>query len=235
MDTPYERGKEMLVKNWMNTNVVTIDIDGSMQDAIRLLKENNIRMLPVMKKGELVGIITDRDLKQASASDATTLEIHELLYLVSKIKVGAIMTKAPITVHPDHTIEEVAQILLEKKISGVPVVDDTGQLVGTITQSDVFKVLVSLTGINTRGITFAFLLEDKPGSIKEVADIIRKFGGKMASILTSYDKVPEGRRKVYVRMYNIDRTKLPELKKALKEKARMLYMVDHRINMREIY
>jgi acetoin utilization protein AcuB len=225
----------MLVKNWMNTNVVTIDIDGSMQDAIRLLKENNIRMLPVMKKGELVGIITDRDLKQASASDATTLEIHELLYLVSKIKVGAIMTKAPITVHPDHTIEEVAQILLEKKISGVPVVDDTGQLVGTITQSDVFKVLVSLTGINTRGITFAFLLEDKPGSIKEVADIIRKFGGKMASILTSYDKVPEGRRKVYVRMYNIDRTKLPELKKALKEKARMLYMVDHRTNMREIY
>jgi acetoin utilization protein AcuB len=66
----------MLVKNWMSKNVITADINDSMQDAMKHLKEHDIRMLPVMKKGKLVGIITDRDLKKASASDAPTLEVH---------------------------------------------------------------------------------------------------------------------------------------------------------------
>ena len=101
----------MLVKNWMNKRVITIDVDDSMQDAMKLLKEHKIRMLPVMKKGELVGIVTDRDLKRASASDATTLEVHELLYLLSTIKVKEIMTKNPITVPVDYTVEETAEVL----------------------------------------------------------------------------------------------------------------------------
>lgn len=225
----------MLVKNWMNKKVITVDVDDSMQEATKLLKEHNIRMLPVIKKGKLVGIVTDRDLKEASASDATTLEIHELLYLLSQIKVIEIMTKTPITVPPDYTIEETAQILLEKKISGVPVVDQKGKIVGTITQSDIFKALISLTGLAKRGIQFAFQLEDRPGSIKEVADIIRKNGGRMASILSSYDRVPQGQRNVYIRMYGIDRSRLDQLIKELKEKATILYMVDHRENRREIY
>ena len=91
----------MLVKNWMSDKVITVDVNDSMQDAVKLLKGHNIRMLPVMKKGELVGIVTDRDMKRASASDATTLEIHELLYLISTIKVKNIMTKDPITVPPE--------------------------------------------------------------------------------------------------------------------------------------
>jgi acetoin utilization protein AcuB len=81
----------MLVKNWMSKTIITINIDDSMQDAIKLLKENKIRMLPVLKKGKLMGIVTDRDLKRASASDATTLDVHELLYLISKVKVKDIM------------------------------------------------------------------------------------------------------------------------------------------------
>jgi len=142
----------MLVKYWMSRNVVTIDANDSMQDAMKLLKEHDIRMLPVMKNGKLVGIVTDRDLKRASASDATSLEIHELLYLVTKIKVKDIMTKDPITVPPDYTAEETAQVLLDGKISGAPVVDDGGQVVGTITQTDLFRVLISLTGIGSREI-----------------------------------------------------------------------------------
>ena len=74
----------MLVKNWMSNNVITVDANGSMQDAMKILKEHEIRMLPVAKKSKLVGILTDRDLKKASASDATTLEIHEMLYLLRK-------------------------------------------------------------------------------------------------------------------------------------------------------
>ena len=144
----------MLVKNWMSKNVITVDENDFMQDAMRLLKKYGIRMLPVMKKGKLVGIVTDRDLKRASASDATTLDVHELLYLLTKIKVKDIMTKDPITVPPDYTAEETALVLLDGKISGAPVVDDSGQVVGTITQTDLFRVLISLTGIGNVGIQF---------------------------------------------------------------------------------
>jgi acetoin utilization protein AcuB len=225
----------MLVKNWMSKNVATIDVHESMQDAISTLKEHHILMLPVLDKGKLVGIISDRDLKKASASDATTLEIHELMYLLSKIKIKEIMTKKPITVPPDFTLEETAEILLKHKISGVPVLDAGGKVVGTITQSDIFKAFISLSGFGKRGIQFAFLIEDRPGSIKEVSDVIREFGGRMVSILTSYDAVPEGHRKLYIRAFDINREVTDQLKERLKEKAKMLYVVDHRENKREIY
>ncbi len=225
----------MLVKNWMSKNVITVDINDSMQEAIKLLKENDIKMMPVMKNEKLVGIITDRDLKRASASDATTLDVHELLFLVSKIKVRDIMTKDPIMIPDDFTVEETAEILLKNKISGAPVIDNEGKVVGTITQTDLFKVLISLTGVGTKGIQFAFLFKDEPGSIKEIADVIRKYGGRMVSILTSYENVTQGYRKVYVRMYDIDRAELENLKREFREKATLLYMVDHQKNKREIY
>ena len=225
----------MLVKNWMSKKVITIDADDSMQDAMGLLKEHGIRRLPVMKKGKLVGIVTDRDLKKASASDATTLEIHELLYLLTAVKVKDIMTKDPITVPPDYTVEETAQVLLEGKISGAPVVDHSGKVVGVITQSDLFRVLISLTGIENGGIQFGLQVEDRAGSIKEVADIVRQYGGRMVSILTSYDQVPAGYRNVYIRMHSIDRAKIEELNDALSQKASLLYRIDHRENDRKIY
>lgn len=225
----------MLVKNWMRKPAVTIDENDSMHDAITLLKNHNIKMLPVIGKGNLVGIITDRDLKRASASDATSLEIHELLYLISKIKIKDIMTKKPVTVPPDYTIEETAEVLLKHNISGVPVVDQYGDIVGVITQNDLFRILISLTGAEKRGIQFGVEVEDRPGSIKEVTDIIRKYGGRMASILTSYDMAPEGFRRVYIRMYGIDRFKINRLKEALQQKAQLLYMVDRREVHRETF
>lgn len=225
----------LLVENWMNPKVITVDADDSMLDATKLLKEHNIRHLPVLEKGKLVGVITDRDLKRASPSDATTLEAHELLYLIANIKVREIMTRNPITVPYNFTIEEAAEILLQAKISGMPVVDKQGDVIGTITQTDLFKVLISLTGVGKKGVQFAFLLEDQPGSIKEVADIIRSYGGRMASILSSYEKAPEGQRYVYIRMYEVDREKMAQLKEDLKKKAKVLYIVDSRENKREIF
>ena len=225
----------MLVKNWMSKNVITVNIKDSMQDAIKLLKENDIKMLPVMKKGKLVGIITDRDLKRASASDATTLDVHELLFLLSKIKIKDIMTKDPIMIPDDFTVEETAEILLKNKISGAPVIDNEGQVIGTITQTDLFKVLISLTGVGTKGIQFAFLLKDEPGSIKVIADEIRKYGGRMVSILTSYQSAPQGYRRVYIRMYDIERAEIEKLKEEQRQKGTLLYVVDHKKNKREIY
>jgi len=206
-----------------------------MNDAIKLLKNHNIKMLPVMEKGKLVGIVTDRDLKRASASDATSLEIHELLYLISKIKIREIMTKKPITVPENYTVEETAEILLKHNISGVPVIDQYREVVGTITQNDIFKILISLTGAEKKGIQFGVEVEDLPGSIKEITDIIREYGGRMASILTTYDKAPEGFRRVYIRMYGIDRFKVNKLKEAIREKASLLYLVDRREVHRETF
>jgi acetoin utilization protein AcuB len=225
----------MLVQNWMSKNVITIEVEESMEDAIKLLKKHDIKMLPVMKKGKLAGVVTDRDLKRAQASDATSLDIHELLYLVSTIKINHVMSKNPITVPVDFTIEETADILLKNKISGAPVVNSQGDIVGTITQNDLFQAMISLSGLGKRGVQFAFLLEDRPGSIKEVADIIRKYNGRMVSILSSYENIPQGYRKVIIRIHSIDRQNLSKLKEELKQTARLLYMVDHRDNIREIY
>jgi len=188
-----------------------------------------------MKKGKLVGIVTDRDMKRASASDATTLEMHELLYLISKIKVKDIMTKEPVTIPFDFTVEEAAEILMKNKISGAPVVDGEDRVVGVITKGDLFRVLISLTGVGKRGIQFAFQVEDRSGSIKEVADIIRNYGGRMVSILSTYENVPKGFRKVFIRMYGVDRERLPRLEDELRQKAELLYVVDHRENRREIF
>jgi acetoin utilization protein AcuB len=225
----------LLVENWMNPNVITVDADDSMLDATKLLKEHNIRHLPVLEKGKLVGVITDRDLKRAAPSDATALEAHELLYLIANIKVREIMTKNPITVPYNYTIEEAADLLLQARISGMPVVGKDGDVIGTITQTDLFKVLISLTGVGKKGVQFAFLLEDRPGSIKDVADVIRAYGGRMASILSSYEKAPEGHRYVYIRMYDVNQGKMPQLKEELKKKAKVLYIVDSRDNKREIF
>jgi len=158
----------MLVKNWMSKEVVTVDADDSMQNAIYILQEQNIKMLPVMDDGNLVGIITDRDLKKASPSDATTLDMHELLFLISKIKVKDLMKKPVYTVPPDYTVEEAAALLLEKKISGLPVVDENNRLIGIITRSDLFRVIISLSGLGKKGIQFAIRIKDMPGTIKEV-------------------------------------------------------------------
>jgi acetoin utilization protein AcuB len=224
----------MLVKYWMNREIIAGDINDSMQDAINLLKENNIRRLPIIKKGALVGIVTDKDLLKASPSNATGLDMHELLYLMSRVKIKDIMTKDPIVIPFDYTIQEAAEILLEKKISGLPVVDHNKKLIGIITQSDVFKVLISISGIKNRGVSYSFQIADRPGSIKEITDIIREYKGRIGGILTSYEKVLKGFRKVYIHVYDIDRTKIKELGEKIKKEATLFYTIDHKTDTREI-
>jgi len=211
----------------MSKPVVTVDVNDSIWHAIKLVKQHDISMLPVMDKAKLLGIVTDRDLIRASASNTTDRQINETHNLASSIKVKEIMSRDLVTIPFDHTVEETAQLLLNYKIPGMPVVNEEGNMVGAITQTDIFRAIISLTGVARRGIQFALEVEDRPGSIKVISDIIREYGGRMASILTSYDLAPKGFRRVYIRMYGIDRFKLHELKEALGEKARMIYMVDH--------
>ncbi|MCK5283863.1 MAG: CBS domain-containing protein [Nanoarchaeota archaeon] len=225
----------MLVKNWMNKPVITVDLTDSILDAINLIKAHNIRMLPVTEKGNLVGVVSDRDLKKASASDAILLEEHDIQYLISKVKIKDIMTKNPITVPHDFTIEETAEVLLSNKISGVPVTNDKGGLVGIITQTDLFRVIFSLTGVAKKGIQFALKLIDKPRCIQEITDIVRNYGSRVSSILTSYERAPSGYRMIYIRIFDIDRPSLQRLIEEIREKATLIYMIDHNRRKRYIY
>lgn len=225
----------MLVRNWMNPTVISIEAQASMTDALQLMKDNQIKTLPVFDQDVLVGILTDRDLKRASASDATLLEVHELLHLLTRIRVRDIMSRNPITVPDAFTVEEAAEVLHSHHISGVPVMDDQGRMVGLITQADLFKALMSLTGVKRRGLHLAFEVEDRPGSIKELVDVIRQYGGRMASILSSYDRAPQGFRRVYIRAYQVEREHMDVLLEAMQTHARLLYMVDHRENQRKIF
>jgi acetoin utilization protein AcuB len=122
-------------------------------------------------------------------------------------------------------VEKATVKMLENRISGLPVVDDIGRVIGIITQRDISKVLVSLSGIYQGGIQLAFNLEDRPGSIKEVADVIRGHGGQIVSILTSHDRCEENCRRVYVRIKEILDDKLKTLSEELDKNFILLYMV----------
>ena len=214
----------MLVKGWMATDVITVDEDTSMMKASIIMKEKKIRCLPVVnKKGKLVGIVSDRDLKDAAPSKATTLDVYELNYLLSSIKIKDLMTTNLAYVRPDETVEFAAILMLENKISSLPVINNKGKLIGIVTQTDIFKVLINIAGVYTGGIQFAFSLEDRSGSIREAADTIRLYGGRIVSILSTRETAEEGRRNVYIRSSPLPEEKLRDLVKELEEKFVVLY------------
>ena len=130
--------KQELVKDWMSRDVVTVTPDTTLPAAHRLMTDNQIRRLPVVKNNRLVGIITFGDVRGAEASEATMLSIWELNYLIAR----EIMTPDPITISQDATIGEAARAMLDNKISGLPAVDGQGRMVGIITESDIFRLVV---------------------------------------------------------------------------------------------
>jgi len=194
----------MPVKNWMSSDLVTIDEDTSMMKASRLMKENKIQHLPVLRKGSLIGIISDRDLKEAQPSKATSLDIHELYYLLEKISVKNLMPPNLFIIKPEDTIEKAAAIMQKHNISALPVVNQTGELEGIITKGDIFRAFVSISGIYKGKLAMGFELEDTPGSIKEVTDMIRAYGGRIVSILTESEGASEGFRHVFIRAKDVE-------------------------------
>lgn len=130
------------VKDWMTPNPITIQETATLPDAHQMMKEYNIRRLPVVDKhGKLVGIISDSDVREAEPSDATSLSIFELNYLLAKLQVKKIMTTHVITVTPQTPVVKAAQLMLENKIGGIPVLEGD-QIVGIITESDIFRMVV---------------------------------------------------------------------------------------------
>ena len=188
----------MFVSEWMSKKLYTVSPDSSISDAVKLMKEKNIKHIPVLKDERLKGIISDRDIREFSPSKATALDIYELHYLLATTKVKGLMKTKVYTTTPDTPIEEAAMIMYDKQIGSLPVFD-SGKLVGIISDMDIFRVLVDITGVRHGGHRVSVMVEDRPGSVKEVADIIRKYGFSLQSVLTSYERVAPGFRNVVIR------------------------------------
>ncbi len=218
----------MLIKDWMAKDPVTMSEDTSMIKAIHIMREHRFRRIPVVAGGKLVGMVTDRDLKEASPSKATTLDVHELYYLLAELQVQEIMSRNPISVSQDDTVEHAAQIMLEHTISGLPVVDEEDRVVGIITQSDVFRAFMHITGILQGGVQFALRLEDRPGLIKEVVDLLRARGARFVSLLSSCATSQEGYRDVYIRVKNLPPEAVGPAKEELAARFELLYVIEEK-------
>ena len=130
-----------LVRDWMTSNPITATKETSLPEARQLMVDNGVRRLPIVEGDKVVGIVTRGDVRGAQASEATSLSIWELNYLVGKLKIEEVMTKNPISISSDTSMRDAAKAMLDNKIAGLPVVDD-GKLVGMITESDIFRMLV---------------------------------------------------------------------------------------------
>ncbi|RJQ47037.1 MAG: CBS domain-containing protein [Nitrospiraceae bacterium] len=188
----------MFVSDWMTKKVITVSPDDSVTDAIKLMKEKGIKHLPVLKDDKLKGIVSDRDIREFSPSKATTLDVYEMHYLVAKTKVRDIMKSKVITTTPDTPVEEAAMVMHDKEIGCLPVMESS-KLAGIISDMDIYRVLIDITGVRHGGHRLYMTIEDRPGSIKDVADIIRKHGFGLQSVLTSYEGVKAGHRDIVIR------------------------------------
>lgn len=225
----------MLVKNWMSKPAITINADAMLIDAINLLQKHEIHTLPVLEGARLAGIVTDRDLKTASAPDfKVPASPHEADRFLQK-KISEIMTINPVTIFDNQTIEDTAELLLIHNISGLPVTNQAKEVVGMITKNDLFRFILTTIGMGKDGIQFAFEMIDRPGCIKAITDIIRDYGGRVGTIFSTRERAQMGYRQAYIRIHDIDRPSLARLKEVLGEKVKMLYIINQREKVSEIY
>ncbi|MCD6442569.1 MAG: CBS domain-containing protein [Thermotogae bacterium] len=205
----------MTVGYFMTRKVITISPDTSFHDALKLMKDKKIRRLPVVENDKLVGIVTEKDLLYASPSMATTLDIWELHYLLSKLKVKEIMTKEVITVREDDSIVKAALEMAENKVGALPVLNEAGNLVGIITETDIFKIFIEMMGTRRNGMRYTFETEDRPGLIKDLSKIVYDSGGSIISFVTI--PIENGRYMISFKAKNLDTDKFESLVSEMEE------------------
>lgn len=173
----------MLVRDRMSAPPVTIDVNSSVREARAVMRHFDIRRLPVLRRGHLVGILSWTDLMRAEASSAATAPQWEVPGLLFKAHVHEIMTPDPITIEPDAPIERAALIMRGQKIGGLPVKDENG-LCGIITESDIFDAFVDLTGMRQGGTRLLVDVTDKRASLCDITTILECSGVMLISIAT---------------------------------------------------
>lgn len=172
-----------MVSNVMTRNPLYIHPEMSVPDARAYMKKEKVGRLPVLDKdNKLVGIVTERDLINASPSVATTLDMYEMSYLLSKLKVEKVMQKKVITIDENVVIEEAARIMVDNNISALPVMRGDA-LVGIVSDGDLYKLFINLFGARKVGVRVTMLLSDKPGELNHISGVIAENGGNIISLV----------------------------------------------------
>ena len=204
----------MKVRDHMTENVKTVGMDTNINEAFSLMKESSIRRLPVVEKGKVTGIITLSDLNQAAPSSATTLSIHEINYLLAKMKIKDIIPKKQkvITIGPETYIETAAKLMRKNRISGLPVIDKD-QLVGIVTETDIFDALIDILGVKKTHSRIDFYTSDRPGTVASITGMIAEKGKNILNTVVFFDE-KRGLYKMIVRIEELDcEDVIAELKK----------------------
>lgn len=171
----------MLVKERMSSPVIFVSPDMPIMECLKLMQDKSIRRTPVLDKhGKLIGIVSDKDLLNAAPSDATTLSVWEMNYLIGQVKVKDVMTGKVLTVTEDTPIEEAAYAMAQNKIGGMPVMRD-GQVIGLITETDLFKIFLELMGAREEGIRVTALVPDKRGELSALTHAVSEAGGSFVA------------------------------------------------------
>lgn len=174
----------MIIERRMTRNPVTIGPDANVVEASELMKKEKVHRLPVLDKDKrLIGVISEKDILFATPSPASSLSIHEMAYLLSKLTVKKIMTKNPVTIDKHTTVEEAARLMVDQDLSCLPVVDDE-KLIGIVSKSDIFKMVLELFGARRLGTRVSFLVDDKPGTIANISKIVAEAGYDIISFGT---------------------------------------------------
>ncbi|MEW5868816.1 MAG: CBS domain-containing protein [Chloroflexota bacterium] len=170
----------MLVGERMSHPVISISPEMPIVDALNLMHREHIRRAPVVRDGKMIGIVSDKDLLNASPSPATSLSVWELNYLLTKITVKDVMTQNVLTVTEDTPIEEAARIMADNKIGGLPVVRG-GNIVGMITETDLFKIFLELMGARDVGVRATVLVLEERGQLARLTQVIASAGGNFVA------------------------------------------------------
>ena len=160
----------MFVRWRMTAHPFTVSPSTTVPEAVEMMQTHNVRKLPVVSEGRLVGIISQSDIDRASPSMATSFSAGELVYLFSKLKVSKVMTRDPITIGPDALLEQAAIVMRDRKIEILPVLED-GELVGVITESDLLDAFIDLNGARMNGTRLVIEADDQPGVMARRASI----------------------------------------------------------------
>lgn len=206
----------MLVGERMSHPVITIPPDMPIVDALNLMKREKIRRAPIMKEGKLAGIVSDKDLLNASPSPATSLSVWEMNYLLSKITVKDVMTKKVLTVTEDTPIEEAARIMADNKIGGLPVVRED-RVVGIITETDLFKIFLELMGARDLGVRVTALIHEEPGQLAKLTQAIASEGGNFIAF-GQFSGEDTSNRLITFKVGNLDEERVQAITQPLVER-----------------
>jgi acetoin utilization protein AcuB len=206
----------MLVGERMSTPVISVPPTMPISEALNLMRRENIRRAPVIQDGKLAGIVSEKDLLNASPSKATSLSVWELNYLLSKITVKDVMTGKVLTVTETTPVEDAACIMIDNKIGGLPVVRGE-QVVGIITETDLFKILTELMGGRDTGVRVTALFPEQKGRLAEVARAIAGAGGNFLAFGV-FEGERESNRLATFKVDGLSQAEIRELLAPLAEK-----------------